>query len=68
MNQTSESFREHGPHAVRPAPSVRDVSHAETVAARVNAELLDVEPPASSNGPAALRGDALMLALALVSR
>jgi hypothetical protein len=57
--QSSESFREHGPHAVRPpgavfeAPPPVDLSTLDTL-----------PPPPSSNGPTALRGSALADALA----
>jgi len=58
VEQSSESFREHGPHAVRPAGVILEV------VPRVDPDTLEVEAPPSSNGPTALRGDALAEALA----
>ncbi len=55
--QSSESFREHGPWAIRPPGTVFE-------APRVDPESLEAPPPPSSNGPAALRGAALAAALA----
>jgi hypothetical protein len=57
VEQSSESFREHGPHAVRPPGSI-------VAAPPVHPDALEVEPPPSSNGPTALRGAALAAALA----
>ena len=58
MEESSESFREHGPYAVRPPGTV-------TPGPVCDPDTLEVEPPPSSNGPAALRGDALARALTL---
>ena len=61
VDQSSESYRLHGPYAVC-APGV--TSRVDEPLA-IDMEWLDsFEPAPSSNGPAALRGDALVLALA----
>jgi hypothetical protein len=61
VKQSAESRRKYGPYAVRPPGTVFE-------APRVDPDTLEVEPPASSNGPAALRGAALAEALARLER
>jgi len=59
VGQSSDSFREHGPHAVgRAERAARPAADA--------AQTLDESPPPSSGGPTALRGKALKRALAAI--
>jgi hypothetical protein len=61
VDQSSESRRLHGPYAVCPPGATTRV---EEWPVPDMGWLESVEPPPSSNGPPALRGDALALALA----
>ncbi len=58
--QSSNNFRQHGPNAVRPPGWVFEPPPPPVRRWAVE----DLEPPPSSNGPAALRGEALARALA----
>jgi hypothetical protein len=57
VGQSSDSFREHGPHAIGRA------ERAVAPAATESAQALDESPPPASAGPRALRGRALKRAL-----
>jgi hypothetical protein len=61
MEQSSESWRDNGPYALCPPGAVTRV---ELWPVPDLGWLDDLEPPPSSNGPTALRGDALLQALA----